>query len=124
MKSLAFFLAVAASTLRSADTPLPEFNSSTIGHPPLSLSESSKLPAKSHSFASTLPTLEELTKGGFPVTNARPSIQRLASAQPRFSRKAGLWNMPIFEPNPNIDHKIVIKEPDPRVDFKMLVQPP
>jgi hypothetical protein len=122
MKSLPLFLALAAAPLFGADAPLPDFNSTTIGHPPLSLSEVGKPSAKPHSFSSTLPTLDELTRDGFLTPGKRPALPR-ASA-PRFAPKSGPWNMPVLAPNPDIDYKIVVKAPDPRIDFKMLVQPP
>jgi len=51
------------------------------------------------------------------------AIARIEPSKPRFAPKSGSWNMPILEPNPGIDHKIVLKEPDPTIDFKMLIKP-
>jgi hypothetical protein len=123
MKSLPLALVFTISALHAADTPLPEFNSSAIGHPPLSLSESAKLKTKPSTFASTLPTLDDVRSGGLLGANPRPALARITPPQPRFAPKSGLWNMPILQPNPQIDHRIVLKEPDPRIDFKMLIKP-
>jgi hypothetical protein len=127
MKTLSFapLLVVSAAMLHGAETALPEFNTSTIGVPPLSLSEAAKVITKKPStFAAKLPTFDDARSGGLLGANQRASIADIPRAQSRIAPKAGLWNMPVLTPNPNIDHKIVLQEPDPRVDFKMLVKPP
>jgi hypothetical protein len=92
--------------------------------PPLSLHESAKQAAKPLTFASTLPRLGDLMEGGLLGANAHPTLSRLESAKPRLTPKSGPWNMPILEPNPKVDHRIVLKEPDPTIDFKMLIKRP
>jgi len=123
MKTLPLAMVFAAATLQGADTALPEFNSSAIGHPPLSLRESAKIPAKPSTFAAALPKLDDLGRDGLLGANPRSAIARIEPSKPRFAPKSGSWNMPILEPNPGIDHKIVLKEPDPTIDFKMLIKP-
>ena len=122
MKSLPFLLALAAAPLFGADATLPEFNAK-IEQPPLSLGEVGKPAAKPHAFFNTLPTLDELARDGFLSPRKRPEIPRTPAPR-RFTQESGAGNMPVLVPNPDIDHKIVLKEPDPRVDFKMLIQPP
>jgi hypothetical protein len=122
MKSLPLFLALAAVPLLGADAALPEFNSKINERPPLSLSESAKQAPKPHSFSGTVPTLDELTRDGFPGADKRPTIPRKPTP-PRFAPKSAPGSMPIIEPNPDIDYKIVLKTPDPSVDFKMLIKP-
>jgi hypothetical protein len=121
MKSLPFLLALAAAPLFGADPTLPEFNAK-IEQPPLSLGEIGKPTAKSPSLSTVLPAPEELARDGFLSPRKRPELPRTPT--PRFAPKSGAGNMPVLVPNPDIDHKIVLKEPDPRIDFKMLVQPP
>ena len=124
MKSLPLAFVFTVSMLHGADIALPEFNSSAIGHPPLSLSESAKLKTnKPPTFAATLPTFDDLRSGGLLGANKLPSIAHMMPAKPRFAPHSGPWNMPILETNPQIDHKIVLKEPDPTIDFKMLIKP-
>lgn len=122
MKSLPVLLALAAAPLFGAAPVLPEFNSKTIAPPPLSLGEVGKPAAKSPSFSTTPPAFDELARDGFLSPRKRPEIPRTPTS-PRFAPKSGPWNMPVLVPDPDIDHKIVLKEPDSRVDFKLLIQP-
>ena len=114
MKSPSLVLVFALTTLRGAEPPLPEFTSNTIGHPPLSLGELGKGTVNPMRFGPRLPSFGE---------NARPASARIVPSAPRFAPKSGPWKMPILEPDPNIDYKIVLKEPDPTIDFKMLIRP-
>jgi hypothetical protein len=75
-------------------------------------------------FGEKIPSFGDLPAGGLPGNHARPSIARGVPSNPRFTQKSAPGNMPILEPNPNIDYRIVLKEPDPTVDFKMLIRPP
>lgn len=115
MKTVALACALALAPLRGADVPLPDFNSGVIGHPPLSLSESLKNRSGPMSF------------GGFArrglLDKEHPTAAQIMRTQPRLTPKAVPGQMPILEPNPNIDYKIVLKEPDPTIDFKMIIRP-
>jgi hypothetical protein len=125
MKSFSLLLVFAAMMLRGADAPLPEFNSNLSGVPPLSLGEMGKGAVKPMPFGEKIPSFCEPPADGLLGNHARPSIARgVPSNPPRFTQKSAPGNMPILEPNPNIDYRIVLKEPDPTVDFKMLIRPP
>jgi hypothetical protein len=96
----------AVALAHAADPVLPDFNSNAIGHPPLSLRDIARdAPAR---------------KGDFnpPLSSTGPARPR--PARPKVTYESG---MPIVEPNPNVQYKMVMKAPDPQTDFKMIVKP-
>jgi hypothetical protein len=109
MKTLLLILpfVLSASLLHAADSALPEFNSKLSGHPPLSLNEIIKqpMPAK--------PPHVDLLE-------PRPTLSRSAP-ESRVTRDSG---MPILQPDPKVDYKMIVKAPDPTVDFKLIVKSP
>ena len=110
MKNLLFApLVFAAFTLLHGSVPnIPEFNSKTLGHPPLSLGEITKdaTSTKPYQFF-----------GHTPPRAVEPAALR---AEPRVNRQSG---MPILAPNPAVDYALIVKAPDPAIDFKMIVKP-
>jgi hypothetical protein len=105
---LACPLLVCATAL-AAEPALPEFNSTTIGHPPLSLNEIAK---------------GGTTKPSYQLQSPSWSAAALAArsaAQRKVSRANG---MPILEPDPTVDYKLRVKAPDPSVDFKLAIKSP
>jgi hypothetical protein len=100
-------LGLAVTRIHAADPVLPEFNSKTIGHPPLLLGDSTGNPTAPFQFGSLL--------------TPRPTLAKAMPAPPKVARGSG---MPILEPNPAIDFKMMVKAPDPTIDFKMIVKSP
>lgn len=116
-----FALLVALSVCRAAEAPLPSFESSKIGHPPLSLGEAVRAGTLPQNFAGAGWRFDDPAT---PPLLGRPREPKVPAAPPkRFTQKSSPGRMPVLEPDPSIDHKIVIKRPDPRIDFKMLIPP-
>ena len=100
-----------APALRADSLPLPEFNSKSIGLPPLSLTDISKGAAGSKTFSTQMTP----PRTALPVLSYAPSTTR------RIDRTSG---MPILTPNPDVDYKMIVKSPDPSIDFKMIARDP
>jgi hypothetical protein len=116
-KALPVLFAFALATLRGGEAELPKFDSNVIGHPPLSLSEKLNTLPRTFDHSGRNP---DNFSNGLLDSFTRPTRARIAPPAPRFTPKTGPWKMPILEPNPNVDHKIVLKEPDPNLDPKMV----
>ena|SRR5688572_727928 len=102
-------LAVIATPLGFAapDPSTLTFNREALKLPPLTLSDLIAKPAPSLSFAAPgLPVAPQ-------ITPPRPT--------PRGPRTTQL---PIVEPDPSVDYKMVIVPPNPEIDFKMAVKVP
>ena len=97
--------------VRAAELPLPEFSSKSIGVPPLSLADITNGAAggKVSGFGLTSP----------PITRATVGLDR-----PKASRIDRASGMPILQPDPSVDYKMLAKAPDPSVDFKIVVKDP
>lgn len=120
MKALSLLLLIAVGTLRAGEAELPKFDSKVIDHPPLSLGETGKVSTYPRMFDYSWPTSQDPT-GGLLSRETQPAIGRIAPPPPRFTPKTGPWKMPILEPNPKVDHKIVLKEPSSDIDPKMVI---
>jgi hypothetical protein len=121
MKALSVVFVFASAMLRVNGADLPKFDSNIGSHPPLSLGEALKQNTRPQTFGFTLPKFDDPASDGLLGPATRPAIARTMPAPPRFTPKTGPWKMPILEPNPNVDHKLVLKEPDPNMDPKMVI---
>lgn len=107
----AFGFAACTAGLFAADTGVLTFPRETIGVPPLTLSEvigKNTLTPRPLQFGPTATLPKQLH----------------AAPKPPSARKPPQTRMPIVEPNPNIDFKIVSAPPDPDIDFKIAVKDP
>lgn len=109
-----------------AETPLPNFAANIVGYPPLSLKEATNAAPKVPRFGANLPSFADPapapeTFGLLPKRATRAQIQ---PPQSNFTVKSAPGQMPVIEPNPEIDYKIALAEPKSGTDFKLLVVPP
>lgn len=124
MKLLPLCLAGAATAL-CAESPLPRFDDTRIAPPPLSLRELMKKQPKPQAFDAAPPGFANGAPGphlldSFPM---RRTAARVVPPSRNFAVKSAPGGMPILEPNPSLDAKIVIKEPDPNLDLRMVIRP-
>ncbi len=102
-------LVLLPALLPAGEPALPDFSSKSIGLPPLSLADLSR---------GTV-TLGLPFSGAAPTRPGPPTAARAPSRH--VNRASG---MPILEPDPAVDYKLVVKAPDPSVDHKLIIRDP